>query len=139
MRRMSRLEGSLLCRFGIANAVAAVVSLITGTLLAPIRDGTRVGAFGATDLIAFAIYLPVTGAIGGIIGARLYRRSCGWVDEDRVPTERERSALLHLPAAFVIGAFPFWVGAALLFGGIALFDRHDGVAAFAVSTRIIDG
>jgi adenylate cyclase len=89
------------------------------------------------NLVAAAVFVPVSFVLGWIWGERLIRPMVAWLLEDREPTPREREDTLRLPlmCAAVDGAL--WLTAAILFGALNVGASTD--MALHVSSTILMG
>jgi len=72
----------------------------------------------AANLIAAAVYIPLSFIVGDLWGRRLVEPAVGWLKEGRVPSETERENTLRLPLYCAMIDGTFWVAAAGLFAGL---------------------
>jgi adenylate cyclase len=113
----------LLARFGIANAVGAVLVFAYFTLLAASVRGTGVEFNHDTtvSVVVFVVFLVVIGPAGYLAGALSFRKVERWMATDRPPAEDERRAALAQPAKLAVLTFIGWVIAAVVFGALNAF------------------
>jgi len=107
----------LLARFGIANAVGAVLVQAYYMLLTAAVTGPRLqfGSDAHTSLMVFIWFLAVIGVAGYWAGTLSYRKVERWLATDRPPTEDERRAALAEPSKLAVLTFAGWVIAAVVF------------------------
>ncbi|HEV3002410.1 MAG TPA: adenylate/guanylate cyclase domain-containing protein [Solirubrobacteraceae bacterium] len=91
----------------------------------------------AKNLVAAAVYIPVSFAVGWVWTGRLIRPNVAWLLEDRPPTDREREGTLRLPALCAAVDGSFWLAAAVLFGALNAGTSAD--LAFHVASTIVMG
>src|SRR5829696_5210369 len=139
----SALAQRVLKRIGMACVVASTlgavdVFLLLWLVLPPPREAAaHFPEAEIANAVAFAIFLPLTLAIGWAWGTRLARPWRRFLDEGREATEEERIATLRYPLRSAkMGALLWGIGA-LLFVAINL--RFSGEVAFHVGSTIVLG
>ncbi|MEY2566458.1 MAG: adenylate cyclase [Actinomycetota bacterium] len=107
----------LLARFGIANAVGAVLVFAYFTLLAASVTGPALefDHYASVSLIVFVAFIAVIGPAGYWAGTLSYRTVERWLASDRPPDAEERRAALSQPAKLAALTFAGWVVAAAVF------------------------
>ena len=70
------------------------------------------------NLVAIAVFVPLSFVAGEIWGRRLIEPAIGWLKEGRPPTDREREGTLRIPLACASIDGTFWLAAAILFGAL---------------------
>jgi len=139
----SALAQRVLKRIGMACVVASTlgavdVFLLLWLVLPPPREAAaHFPEAEIANAVAFAIFLPLTLAIGWAWGTRLARPWRRFLDEGREATEEERIATLRYPLRSAkMGALLWGIGA-LLFVAVNL--RFSGEVAFHVGSTIVLG
>jgi adenylate cyclase len=135
-KQWSDVETSVLTRFGLANVIGASLSFFTGTLV----DGTgNEAGHSQRDLIVFLAYMAVVFPIGGFIAHRDAHGVTAWRFGAALGPEKRRS-LLRLPLRIACWALVFWLGAAVLFGGLQfVVDGDSLVYSLRVAGTIVLG
>ena len=119
----------------IANFCGALDTFLLLWFVLP--DPASADANMTPNLVAAAVYVPVSFVVGWIWSERLIRPAVAWLREDRAPTEAEREGTLRLPVTCASIDGTFWVTAAVLFGLLNLNVSAD--MAFHVSSTILMG
>src|SRR5215213_6774226 len=65
----------------------------------------------AANLVAIAVYVPLSFVVGHIWGVRLVRPAVAWLREGREPSEEEREQTLRVPLYCAMIDGTFWVAA----------------------------
>ena len=118
----------------IANAIGALDVFLLLFLVLPEPAG-NIDAL--SNIVAGAVFIPVSFVVGWIWSERLIRPHVQWLLEDRAPTPEERKGTLRLPTMCAAIDGTFWLTAAVLFGALNLSASAD--AAFHVSSTIVMG
>lgn len=139
----STLAQRVLKRIGMACTVASTVGAVDVFLLLwlvlppPHEAAAHFPEAEIANAVAFAIFLPLTLAIGWAWGYRLGRPWRRFLDEGREATESERIATLRYPLRSAkMGALLWGIGA-LLFVAVNL--RFSGEVALHVGSTIVLG
>jgi adenylate cyclase len=124
-----RLVGDLLIRFGGANLLGATVLFVYQTY---VTEGPPAGdrAFSQhAAVMLFSAYMAVSLVLGTVLALRVIGRALAWLDEDRRPTDVERTTTLRLPYELARIGAAAWLGAVVVF---AVFNALDGPASEVV-------
>lgn len=123
----TRVERRITAALILAHLLGAVDVFVLLFFVLPTPDGRDPSEYGLHhDLIAAAVYLPLSMWLGTHFGRRMSPARAGWVREDRTPTPDERSRLLATPLRCVKVDGGLWLGAAVLYFVIHLVG--DGLA-----------
>ena len=124
LRRGARVDADrLLARVTRRIAIAAMTAQICGAIdvfallfwVLPMPDQGRFDDILVPNLIAFAVYLPLSAVAGWVMGRRMSRTGREWLSENRPPTDRELRSILRVPIKCTAMDLAFWLGAAVLF------------------------
>jgi adenylate cyclase len=128
--RWGDVETSVLTRLGLANGIGAVLSFYTGTLI----DSTR-SNFGhrPLDLFVFLGYLAVMLPVGAMAGHQDLHAVTAWRLRGAALGPVERRQLLRLPLRQAYHSFAYWLGAAVIFGGLNFIVEGE---SFLYSLRV---
>ncbi len=115
------------CAQVTANVLGAldVALLLWLVLPTPHERGPLDSEILVANAVAFAVYLPLSIVVGSIWGNKFDRPLKRWLEEDRPPTERERSYVLHHPTLCLGIDAALWAAAAALFTGINFSYSSD--------------
>ena len=111
---------------GFANLDGALfVFLYTAVLLRPVSDPAGVYGPIKADVVIFAAYLLMAGALGWWQCERQYNARTRWIKEREEPTDDERDAVLRIPLAMTKFSLVPWLAAAPLFGivNVTVYDN----------------
>ncbi len=121
---------------GLANLLGAIDVALLLLFVLPGPSSTSLSEIWERNAIAFAIYLPLSMAVGIWIGRRVSPTSASWVIEGRVPTEAERDRVLHGPNWCFKSDAALWLGAVILF---ATINAESAAVAFHVGWTLFLG
>jgi adenylate cyclase len=114
----------------VANVVAAALVFVFLAFLIADPDDNRTEA-----VLSFGLSLTISVSVSLLLGYRMFGPIQRWLDEDRPPTDRERSFLLAGPRRAALAIFGMWIIAAVglggteaLDGGPAIVGARDGLA-----------
>ena len=132
------LADRTLRRTAIAAMIANFVGALDVFLLLFFVLPEPPGAIDMTsNLVAAAVFTPLSFVAGWIWSERLIRPQVAWLLEDREPTPREREGTLRIPLLCAAVDGTFWVTAAVLFG--ALNASAGAEMVWHVSSTIVMG
>lgn len=97
----------------LANGVGV---LIVGVFVRLLFTGGVDKHQNVLNLTVFSIYFVVNLVVALPLNAMMLHRALNWVAAERMPTARQRSLVLWLPAIQALTAAVSWIGAAVLFG-----------------------
>jgi adenylate cyclase len=118
----------------VAHSCGAALSAISSSLT---DAGPHARGFTGTDVVALAIYLPLTGALGWHLGRRSFLRALAWLEDGRRPTAPEVRRVLRYPLFNAGMGMAPWLGAALLWGlGNAFVYHNPGLYSLRVALSI---
>ena len=124
-----------------ANLAGACFLFFDLQFLLPARGG-----FGETHnlvitSIVFVVYMAVTIPLAIAKTFRIANRRWGWLTSDvpRGPTPEERDIVLGHPWTQAQSSFVYWIGAAIVFGGLQVSFGTDWWRVVQVSSAIILG
>ncbi len=123
-------RGVVLVAIVSANAVGALIVMALLAVVLPLPD--EADGFGAAGLAAGGAYAVLAILVGTVHGLRLARPAIQPFKEDRRPDERERSAILGLPARLSRLQLALWAGAVIVF----TVDSATTSALYAFETGI---
>ena len=121
-----------------SNVLGAAAALAIGIFVIPLPSYLPGEERSATFfLVATACYLAVAVPIGTLVGARGQRTVRRWLLSDRPATLREQRVVLRTPIRLFLLQWGFWLGAALLFGGLSLGRGITGATWVAVVVALV--
>ena len=105
----------------LANTGGATLAFAFLTFLAPVSPGVDdVASVLLVNATAFVIYMPATLVFGSKWARRMGEPILRWLERGCPPEEVDRELILRYPVETIRISATFWVGAAILFGGINL-------------------
>ena len=120
----SRVGHKLGGRIGLSHLGGVAFAVVSGTLTDANLHG-RGPVFPVWDVVALAVYIPISFVACGIWSYRLYERATAWLKEERPPTASEQRATLAQPWHQAVEGLVPWVGAAIIWGVLnELYGRH---------------
>jgi adenylate cyclase len=121
-----------------ANFTGALTVFLYLTLAAP--DGGGVDDPNAEQVtVAFVVYMVISIVVGGPLAHRLVAPARQWVEAERPATPEEQRAALDLPWRVAVLGFSFWLGAAVLFGGLSAWHGDPGRQVARVVSGVVLG
>ena len=109
---------AVLCRVTIAQCASAALGALDIFVLLhwvlPVPGSADLTA----NLIAVALYLPLSCLVGIWVGKRLTRDTVAWLESGRPPTEEDRRRVLREPLRCTLVDAALWAGGAVLFFAI---------------------
>jgi len=111
-------------RIGLAHLGGIVLATVSGMLTNAHRH--RPG-FGHVDVLAFALYVPLSMTVCGLRSHHIYQRATTWLAEDREPTDAEQRSVLALPWREATEGLLPWLVAAAIWGCLNGLYYGNGV------------
>ncbi|HEX8101816.1 MAG TPA: adenylate/guanylate cyclase domain-containing protein [Solirubrobacteraceae bacterium] len=130
---------AVFCRVAIAHTVAAVLgaidifALLQWVLPLPARVDDL-----SINLVALAVYLPLSIVVGTWLGKRGARDAVQWLAEGRPATDAEKRRVLREPLRCALIDAAMWAGAAALFFVINL-PSSVALAGYVAETILMGG
>ena len=114
-RSFLRVGGYLL----VANLAGATLSFVYLAIVSPVPEtvtAAKRAAIQREGMIAFSIFMAVTGVVVGTYLTRRLNRVGAWATEERPPTPAEVHETLDLPRSLLVLPEAVWLLAAVTFG-----------------------
>jgi adenylate cyclase len=131
------LGRALTHRVPTANVIGAVLAFASGALTAANIHGNP--GVGRSDVIAFVIYLAVSGAASSWYLGRRTKAALDWLIAEREAGPTDQRSTLALPMVIAITGLVSWSGAAIIWFGLSYVGHHSWRFSICLSLSILLG